>query len=52
MDRQTGIMELILWLIAAYAMICVAVYFGNRARTAPAAAQALADKIGVDSHPS
>ena len=24
------IMELILWLIAAYAMICVAVYFGNR----------------------
>ena len=39
-------MELILWLIAAYAMICVAVYFGNRlymyfpdpTRTAPAAA--------------
>lgn len=46
MDRQTGIMELILWLIAAYAMICVAVYFGNRlymyfpdpTRTAPAEA--------------
>ena len=39
-------MELILWLIAAYAMICVAVYFGNRlymyfpdpTRTAPAEA--------------
>ena len=39
-------MELTLWLIAAYAMICVAVYFGNRlymyfpdpTRTAPAAA--------------
>jgi fermentation-respiration switch protein FrsA (DUF1100 family) len=41
---KQGFMELILWLVAAYALICVAAYFGNRlfmyfpnpARTAPA----------------
>jgi len=46
MSVRQEIMELTLWLVAVYAVICVAAYFGNRrymyfpdpTRTAPAAA--------------